>query len=55
MLIGVKEACAILKVSKPTMLKHAAEFGGFRIGKQWRFDSNKLYQEEKNEQREDCI
>ena len=42
MLLTTQEAMAVLRISKPTLLKNAERLGGFKVGNQWRFDSNKL-------------
>ena len=52
MLLTMEEAMKILRISRPTLAKHAQEFGGFKIGAQWRFDSRALEKQEdkKNEE-----
>ena len=52
MLLTMDEAMKILRISRPTLKKHAEEFGGFKIGAQWRFDSRALEKkEEKDEEK----
>ena len=42
MILTTKEVCKFLRVSMPTILKEAERLGGVKIGREWRFSTDRL-------------